>query len=149
MADTVIRIELYNALTDTKIGDIYEGFVFDERVYGLSGGNINLRAITDPDLVGSVRLIITSSTGFSYTRTENTAPYAQFGDDSGNYIPWASSSVYSTGTYNIKATPYSLSGATGTVGTALTYNISFVSSSNVTQFPNLELTNATIVNYTQ
>jgi len=77
-----------------------------------------IRAVTDPEPTGSVRLVLTGTA--SRTQTENIVPYCLFGDDpQGQYNPWIPTPpVY--GSYQLTGTPFTGSGATGTAGTPLT-----------------------------
>jgi hypothetical protein len=60
----------------------------------------------------------------SKTVTENVAPYALFGDNGGDYNPWTPN----TGSYSLRATAYTSSGASGAAGSPLT--ISFTVTDN-------------------
>src|SRR4051812_31663626 len=73
---------------------------------------ITIRANTNPGTVGSVRF---SLDGNSNYRTENSAPYALEADNNGDFYPWTPT----VGTHTLTATPFTGSGATGTVGAAL------------------------------
>lgn len=79
---------------------------------------ITIRAVTDPEPTGSVRMVLTGAA--SRTQTENAIPYCLFGDDpQGQYNQWIPTPpVY--GAYQLTGTPYTGSGATGTAGTPLT-----------------------------
>jgi hypothetical protein len=78
--------------------------------------NLNIRADV-VGVVGSVRFKLNGAT----VRTESTAPFAMYGDNSGDYLVW----VPPTGTLNISATPYAQANAQGTAGSAknLTLNV--------------------------
>lgn len=90
--------------------------------------NLNIRANTSPQTVGSVRFRLDGSN----VRTENAAPYALAGDASGNYYPWTPS----LGAHTLTATPYSNWGAGGTAGSELTRQFTVVDS----QPPTVSLT---------
>jgi len=74
---------------------------------------LNIRADTDPALVGSVRFAFDGATNY---RTDNAAPYALGGDTGTDYMAWTPS----VGTHTVTATPYSAADASGTSGTAAT-----------------------------
>jgi hypothetical protein len=74
--------------------------------------HLNIRVNTSPVVVGSVRIGFDAQAN---ARTESEAPYALFGDTAGNY----NAGTIANGTHTIKGTPYSLSQAQGTAGTAL------------------------------
>jgi hypothetical protein len=74
---------------------------------------LNIRANTDPAVVGSVRFDLNSTVGF---RMENTAPYSLAGDTNGDYLPWTPA----VGSYTLSARPFTAAYAGGTAGTALT-----------------------------
>ena len=75
--------------------------------------HLNIRANTSPATVGSVRFGFDGNTN---AQTESTAPYALFGDVSGNY----NAGTLSTGGHTLTGTPYTNKSATGTAGTSLT-----------------------------
>jgi hypothetical protein len=62
------------------------------------------------------------------SQTESVAPYALFGDNSGDYNDWTPA----VGNYTLKATPFSGSGGTGTAGTAATINFKVVNIPSIT-----------------
>src|SRR5438046_4971807 len=82
--------------------------------------NLNVRTNTSPATVGSVAMVLSGAQ--SRTQTENTAPYALFGDTGGDYAPWTPA----VGSYTLKGTPFSGSGGSGTAGTSLTINFSVI-----------------------
>jgi hypothetical protein len=120
---SVTSFTLINADTDLDIGPLNNGATIN--LATLPTRNLNVRANTSPTTVGSVRFAYDGNLNY---QTENAAPYALKGDDSGNYNAWTPG----VGSHTLKGTPYTSSGGTGTVGTAL--SISF----NVT---NLNVTN--------
>jgi hypothetical protein len=75
--------------------------------------NFNVRAVTSPSTIGSVRFALDGNANF---RTETIAPYALAGDDSGNYRPWTPT----IGAHTLKTTPYAGANASGTAGSTLT-----------------------------
>lgn len=76
--------------------------------------NLNLRAITEPANVGSVTFNLTGRQ--LRNLTDNQAPYAAFGDNFGNYLPWQ----FPIGEFTLSAAPYSGILGRGTVGKPLT-----------------------------
>jgi hypothetical protein len=114
----VVAFEIYNSLTDLKIANLNQGYIYSSSQMGVSGSDINIRAITDPnDTVGSCIFILSGSS--NYTRTETAPPYALFGDSAGNYNGWSSQVAYNTGSYILVCTPYELSSGGGVPGRAL------------------------------
>ncbi|MCP2045440.1 InlB B-repeat-containing protein, partial [Pontibacter sp. HSC-36F09] len=90
----------------------------------LSSTKLNIRANTSPSQVGSVKIELTGTQFRTYT--DNAAPYALFGDDGrGNYY-YGNWNPPATGTYTLRATPYSGSNGTGTAGTPLTITFTVV-----------------------
>lgn len=83
--------------------------------------NLTIRANTNPAKVGSVRFSYAGTTNY---KTENTAPYAIAGDQNGgrDYLPW----TFKLGSHQLTATPFSRSGASGSIGTALAISFSVV-----------------------
>lgn len=106
----VTRLTLMNADTDQPIQTLTSGSTIT--LANLPTRRLNIRADTDPALVGSVRFALDGTVNY---RTETLAPYALAGDDDGDYRPWTPAA----GSHTIKATPYSGANASGTAGTAL------------------------------
>lgn len=102
----VTRLILVNADTDTDIGELTDGMIINLNT--LSTSNLSVRAETQPTPVGSVTFGLNSNPNFN---TENVAPYALKGDDSGDYKPWQPS----LGTHTITATAFSGSNSSGEV----------------------------------
>jgi hypothetical protein len=99
---------LINAGTDRDMLTLTDGLqISKNEVQGLS---LNIRANTNPSVVGSV--YITLSGPVNRKSTENEAPYALFGDKSGNY----NGRTLPTGTYTLTAQAYSLRNRKGTAG---------------------------------
>lgn len=120
--ERVTSFTLINADTDQPIQTIANGSILN--LATLPTRNLNIRANTDPSVVGSV---VFSMTGKQvYNKTETGAPYSLFGDILGDYKPW----VPATGTYSLKCTPYSSGSGSGAAGTALT--ISFTVTNQTT-----------------
>jgi PKD repeat protein len=111
-ADKVVSFTLVDAVANSDIIDMVNSYVIS------NGTGINIRANTDPGVVGSVKFVLSGTV--SYTRTESVAPYALYGDDSANYIP----ADLPVGLYTLTATPYSASGGNGTAGQPLTIDFS-------------------------
>jgi hypothetical protein len=129
----VTSITLVNADTDRDIATLTNGYVIDFAKLGTT--RINFRANTNPATVGSVKFGYDANTSF---RVESGAPYAFAGDASGNYNAWTPS----LGTHSIKATPYSGTGASGTIGTAITITFTVVNNTTagtITPAPALSL----------
>jgi hypothetical protein len=108
----VSSFTLINADTDQPIQTLNNGATVN--LATLPTKNLNIQANTSPTTVGSVVLVLSGRQ--SRNQTETTPPYALFGDTSGHYAPWTPA----TGSYTLKATPFSGSSGSGTAGTALT-----------------------------
>ncbi len=125
----VVGFTLINANTDQDMFELTDGLVIDAA--SLQGMGLNIRANTNPTIVGSVSLSLTGPV--NNTRTESVAPYALFGDASGNY----SAQNLLTGTYTLSATAYSQAGLGGVViGTQLSIQFSIEVLVNGNQAPN-------------
>ncbi|MCS4435325.1 choice-of-anchor tandem repeat GloVer-containing protein [Aquiflexum gelatinilyticum] len=112
---------LVNAGTDLDIMTVTNGLqISQSEVQGLS---LNIRANTNPSVVGSVYLKLSGPV--NRTTTENDAPYALFGDKNGNY----SGKTLSPGTYTLTARAYSESKRRGTAGPEKTITFSIVNNS--------------------
>lgn len=90
--------------------------------------NLNIRANTNPAVVGSVRFAFDGNSNFG---TENNAPYALGSDENGNYFPWTPS----LGSHTVTATPYAGSSGTGISGTPLSLTFNVIDSVTVTPTP--------------
>jgi hypothetical protein len=107
---------LINADTEKDIMTIANGATVN--LGNLPTMNVNIRFNKGSQSMASVKLVLTGTQTKSVV--ESIAPYALIGDNNnGNYYSWTPP----TGSYTLKATPYSGSEATGTAGA--TYSISF------------------------
>ncbi|WP_336514905.1 malectin domain-containing carbohydrate-binding protein [Pollutibacter soli] len=95
---------LINANTDIDLGTITNGAQINLATVGSA---LNIRANTSPTLAGRVVFALTGPV--NYSPTETSAPFALYGDASGNYNTWTPP----TGTYTLKATPYTTGGVAG------------------------------------
>ena len=119
---SVTSLTLINADTDlsmTGFDPLVNGAVID--LATVPSQNMNIRANTLPNPVGSVRFALDATPNF---RTESAAPYAMAGDTSGDYWAWTPS----VGSHTVTATPYDAAGAGGTVGTPLSITFSVTNS---------------------
>jgi hypothetical protein len=104
-----VSFTLINATDNTDISVIQNGGT----IYIKRGTKINIRADTSPGYpVGSVRFALNDRPNF---RTEDVSPFALAGDNKGDYLVWK----FYYGPQFLKATPYSLPGASGRVGKSL------------------------------
>lgn len=114
---TVISYTLINADTDKDIRELKNGEGIDYVAIGTK--NINIRANTYPATIGSVVFNLNGK-----PVTENIAPYSLGGDVyPSNPVDYKAYPL-ATGSYTLKATPYSASSGGGTAGTALTISFS-------------------------
>ena len=109
VAGEILGFTLVNAETNTDIIPLEEGTIVNSDQLINSSASIVASATS----VGSV--VLNLSGELNQTRTESVAPYALFGDRSGNYR----GVDFLPGTYTISATPYSDTGGNGTAGTPL------------------------------
>lgn len=115
----VSSFTLVNADTDTDIGPLRNGDVIDLSKIGTQ--NLNIRANTSPDTVGSVVLVLNDN--YSRRHTENIAPYAWFADNKqGDYYAWTPTA----GNYSLYAIPYELAKGRGRSGPVRTVVFSVV-----------------------
>ncbi len=110
---------LINADTDLPLGSLTAGQTLN--LANLPSQNLNVRADT-VDSIGSVRFRLDATTNF---KTENTSPYALFGDQNGDY----NAGSFSLGSHTLTATPFSQSNANGTAGTALSVSFTVINQS--------------------
>ena len=111
----IAQFVLINADTDQPIFPLHEGSTFIP-------GNRNIQVQTFPEVTGSVKIVVNGN-----TRIENVFPYAAFGDNNGNYLPWNPV----PGNYHIMATPYTEKNAKGQAGTSLSLNFTVLSNGTV------------------
>ncbi len=116
----IVSFTLVNANTDQDIGTLRDG---DEiNIQSIGTNQINIRANTSPEQVGSVKFALDGNSSF---RVENGAPYTLAGDVPPDYLPWTPS----IGSHTVRATPYSGKDATGTAGTFKEIALSVISGS--------------------
>ncbi len=118
---SVASFTLLNAQNNTGVMPLSNGTVVN--LSNLPANCLNIRANTNPATVGSVKF---GYDGNSSYRVENIVPYDLAGDTSDPNIPncW----TLTAGSHVITATPYSSSGASGTIGTPLTVSFTAITS---------------------
>ncbi|MEO1653646.1 MAG: hypothetical protein AAFU64_08880, partial [Bacteroidota bacterium] len=107
----VVEFRLYNSETDQLIGVLESGD--NLQINDLGNTPLTIRAVCDPDTVGSVELKLRGEQ--SVERLENQAPYSLFGDSGLDF----EGQFFCPGFYTMEAIPYELSLARGEVGGAL------------------------------
>ncbi|MEP6594360.1 MAG: LamG-like jellyroll fold domain-containing protein [Ginsengibacter sp.] len=120
----VTSFTLVNAETDKDIQTLSNGTTLNLK--SLSTRKLNIRANTNPAIVGSV--VFNLSGVQIKNTTDGTAPYSLFGDINGDYTAWTPG----TGSYMLKATPYSSSGGSGAAGTVSAINFNIVNKNSTT-----------------
>ena len=123
--NAVTHFVLIDANTDLPIIDpLPDGAVID---LGVTGNDLNIEVITMEcgTTVASVEMSLTGAS--TQSKTENKAPYALFGDQSGDFFSWTPN----LGAHSLTAVPYSSKSGSGTAGTGKT--ISFTVVDNSTQ----------------
>ncbi len=114
---------LVNADTDQDVMELKDGDIVKLQEIGTA--NLNVRANTDPQEVGSV---VFDLNGKRF-RTENVFPYALAGDaPPGQYFDW----IVKPGMYTITATPYSKAKGQGTAGLSRTISFEVVDETGMT-----------------
>jgi len=95
----------------------------------LGSGQLNIRANRD-DTAAMGSVVLELGGAFEAKRTEGVAPYALFGDLSGNYF----GKTLVEGDYTLTATPYELEYAKGVAGVPLTINFSITAADRIDGF---------------
>ena len=116
----VVSFTLVNADTNQDIAQfnpLHDGDTINLRA--IPARNLNIRANTVPQSVGSVRFALDNNGNF---RTESASPYALAGDSNGDYFKWKPS----LGRHTLTATPYTETGANGEAGISLTITINVI-----------------------
>ncbi|MDX1420536.1 MAG: choice-of-anchor D domain-containing protein [Rubricoccaceae bacterium] len=123
---SVLSFTLVDAGTDEDIGPLMDGATLD---LSTLPAQLNLRANTNPEIVGSVRFDLNGDAPYAI---ENDAPYALDGDDGGDYRDW----TLGPGTYVLTATPYAEADAGGESGLPLTiqFELSVATSASVPDY---------------
>ncbi|WP_068259802.1 DUF5060 domain-containing protein [Rubripirellula obstinata] len=117
-------VYLVNADNDSDIVTMTDGMVINFAT--LDSASLNIRATTDGP-AGSVGFELTGAT--THSQSETVAPYALFGDESGDY----NAGSLSVGQHTLVVTPYSEANLGGTAGDSVT--IHFVVSDGNTNSP--------------
>ena len=118
---TLAGLTLVNAASDQDIGTLADGQSID---LTSTGPSLSVRANPSTG-VGSVVFNLDGS----YSHTESDQPFSLAGDNVGDYTP----ATLSVGSHTLTVTPYSGTGATGTIGTATTVHFT-VTQSTATGF---------------
>ncbi|WP_114782243.1 InlB B-repeat-containing protein [Botryobacter ruber] len=122
---------LVDSDSEQDIRPITDGAVIS--LASLPSTKLNIRTVSSTSSIGSTKLELQGPQ--SKVHTDNAAPFALHGDNGdGNYY-YGNWNPPATGTYTLRATPYSGSDGTGTPGTPLTVSFSFVTDDDVTPPP--------------
>lgn len=117
---TVTHLTLIDADSDQPVAGLdplEPGAVVDFAL--LPSGNINVRASTNPEIVGSVVFGLDDDDNH---QVDDEPPYALFGDAGGDYSAWSPE----PGTHTVTATPFAGPAGTGTAGQSLTVTFEVV-----------------------
>ena len=114
----VTSFTLINTRKDEEVRELHDGDTID--ITALPSLNLNIRANTTPDSVGSVRFELSGPQ--ARTHTESFAPYALFANNEKDYYPWTPP----VGHYTLSATPYTLAKGKGEKGKALTIQFTVI-----------------------
>ena len=112
MAQSVDSLTLINSATDQPVAGfdpIAPGAVIDTTVLGFTIFNVRAN-VTVGTGIGSVVFALGGAT--AKNQTEGVAPYALFGDNSGNY----NNGTFNNGLHTLRATPWSGTNGSGTAG---------------------------------
>jgi hypothetical protein len=113
---------LVNAATEKDILTITNGATISLSKYGITKANIRFNNATTAK---SVKFVLSGQQSKTYT--DSAVPFALHGDEgNGNYY-YGNWNPPAKGTYTLKATPYSSTGATGTAGATQTITFTVVS----------------------
>lgn len=120
----VTSLTLIDADSDSAVpgfDPLLDGAVIDTAVIGTA--RLNLRANTDPEIVGSVRFSLDDKPSY---QLENDFPYALADDEKGDYEPWS----VGAGTHEVTATPFSEPEALGEAGKPLSVTFTLIVTSS-------------------
>ena len=127
--ETVISFTLINAVNQLELFDIQNNM----SINSTEMEDVNIRAKTNPGIVGSVKFELTGT--ISRTWVETNAPYALYGDFDGEFIP----TTFTEGSYTLKATPYTLSSASGEAGQSLTVKFNVIQSTSTSKTAEVDM----------
>jgi hypothetical protein len=113
---SVVSLVLVNSATEKDVMTINDGQTISLSALGIY--KCNIRAVTNPSTLGSVKFELSGTQ--SKNSYDNKAPYALHGDDGNGNFYYGNWNPPATGTYTLKATPYTDDDLKGTVGTAKT-----------------------------
>src|SRR5690606_17274142 len=113
----ITSFTLINADTDLPIQTLSNNSTIDLGL--LPTKNINIRANSNSSS-GSVLFNLSGAESRNFT--DNTVPYALYGDNNGNFNAWTPK----VGSFSIKGTPYTAADGSGTAGTPLTIGFNVV-----------------------
>lgn len=118
---SVTDIKLVDAETEKDVVSITDGQSISLSKLKLL--KVNIRAVVAGS-AGSVKLELSGKQSKSYT--DSQAPYALHGDDGKGNFYYGNWNPPATGTYTLKATPYTAAKGSGTVGAAKTVTFTIV-----------------------
>lgn len=107
----ITGLALINSETNEQVGMLSMGDFINMDKFS---GGINIEAITNEN---THSVIFELEGPETFTRAENVAPWALFGDSGGNFFAW----FPTKGDYVLVATPYSEKGAKGFIGAPYVY----------------------------
>jgi len=117
---TVTHLTLIDADSDQPVAELdplESGAIVDLAL--LPSGNLNIRASTDPEIVGSVLFGLNDDDS---QRIDDEPPYALFSDTGGDYSGWTPE----PGSQTVTATPFAGPAGTGAVGESLSITFEVV-----------------------
>ncbi|MEQ9443809.1 MAG: choice-of-anchor I family protein [Cyclobacteriaceae bacterium] len=120
----VTKLVLVDAKTDQDIMEITEGATI--ALSELPSRQLNVRA----EVIGTTQSVAFSLNGAAY-QPQNTAPYALFGDENGDYDD--DGTVFLPGSFSLMATPYTGSTAQGMMGTPLSIHFEIVERNTIVE----------------
>lgn len=107
---SIVRLDLINAITDKAVATLNGGDVVILDNLGLILPALNIQAVTSGSGIGSVKFGLDNNTNF---RNEGVAPYALGGDmNGGDYL---NCTELGLGPHNVTATLFSGGGGTGSI----------------------------------
>ena len=137
---SITTFTLINAGSNTDMFTVVDGMVID--LQDVQGKSLNIRANTNPAVVGSVSLSLSGPV--NKNSVENVAPYALFGDNGGNY----SGKSLPEGVYILEGTPYSAPRKGGNAGGTVSITFSIEEQNNNQNLPPVAQATASLLNGT-
>ncbi len=122
-SSVVLEFQMWNDLGDLVVSPMQDGDVYV--ICEIPGDEFNIEAITVPEFVGSVRMVLSGPQ--NQARVENHNPYFLYANKKSTISGMENAMTLMPGMYTLVATPYNRKNGLGIAGTPLTIMFEVVS----------------------